>query len=184
MLPNKKSQKITLRTARARDIPLLTRFDHGYTTDYVWQMDIREEDRTTNINFRNIRLPRTMRVNFPRDPEESLKNWKRFPLLIVAEVDETIEGYVALNQSPLPGVAHLADCVVTKYHRRKGVGSTLMHGCLDWALQNGYERVTAEVQTKNAPAIDFLRKHGFAHSGYNERYYLNNDIALYFTLTL
>ncbi len=183
MLPNKKSQ-ITLRAARSKDVPLLMRFDHGYTTDYVWQMDIREEDRSANINFRSIRLPRTMRVNFPRDPEVTLKDWKRFAVLIVAEVENTIEGYIALDYSPLPGVLHLADCVVTKYHRRQGVGTALMHGCLDWASQNHALRVMAEVQTKNDPGINFLRKHGFVHSGYNERYYLNNDIALYFMLSL
>ena len=38
----------------------------------------------------------------------------------------------------------------------------------------------AVVQSKNFPAISFLQKHGFKFSGYNERYYRNQDIALYF----
>jgi hypothetical protein len=36
------------------------------------------------------------------------------------------------------------------------------------------------VQSKKYPAICFLEKNGFDFCGYNERFYRNQDIALYF----
>jgi ribosomal protein S18 acetylase RimI-like enzyme len=41
--------------------------------------------------------------------------------------------------------------------------------------------MTLEIQTKNHPAISFAQKHGFQFCGYNERYYPNGDIALFFS---
>jgi len=36
------------------------------------------------------------------------------------------------------------------------------------------------VQSKNYPAIQFLTRHGFRFCGYNEQFYRNRDIGLYF----
>jgi ribosomal protein S18 acetylase RimI-like enzyme len=41
-----------------------------------------------------------------------------------------------------------------------------------------------ETQTKNHPAICFYRKHGFVFCGFNDRYYTNQDIALFFAQNL
>jgi len=38
----------------------------------------------------------------------------------------------------------------------------------------------AILQSKNHPAISFFQRHGFKFCGYNERYYRNQDIGLYF----
>ncbi len=42
----------------------------------------------------------------------------------------------------------------------------------------------AAVQSKNYPAINFLQRNGFTFCGYNERYYRNQDIAVYFACGL
>jgi hypothetical protein len=51
-----------------------------------------------------------------------------------------------------------------------------------WARKEKLRRLLVAVQTKNYPAIQFFIKSGFAFCGYNDRYYPNRDIALFFTL--
>jgi hypothetical protein len=36
------------------------------------------------------------------------------------------------------------------------------------------------MQTKNYPAIQFARAQGFVFCGFNDHYYMNQDIALFF----
>jgi hypothetical protein len=60
---------IQVRQATSTDLPNLAALDHGYSTDYVWQMTAREEEASseTIITFRTARLPRSVRVSSPRD---------------------------------------------------------------------------------------------------------------------
>ena len=37
-----------------------------------------------------------------------------------------------------------------------------------------------EMQTKNFPAMQFARAQGFVFCGFNDHYYTNQDIALFF----
>jgi ribosomal protein S18 acetylase RimI-like enzyme len=57
----------------------------------------------------------------------------------------------------------------------------LLEAANQWALAHSLARVMLEVQTKNHPAIAFAQKNGFQFCGYNERYYPNGDIALFFS---
>ena len=56
-----------IRSAISSDIPWLMKLDHGYSTDHVWQMALRKEANEVAISFREVRLPRPMRVIYPRD---------------------------------------------------------------------------------------------------------------------
>jgi RimJ/RimL family protein N-acetyltransferase len=38
------------------------------------------------------------------------------------------------------------------------------------------------MQSKNHPAIAMARKLGFSYAGYSDRYYVDQDIALFFSL--
>ena len=40
------------------------------------------------------------------------------------------------------------------------------------------------MQSKNFPAICFAQKHGLNFCGYNDRYYHNQDLALFFGMVL
>ena len=55
---------IQVRPAIEEDLPRLAAFDHGYSTDNVWQMDLHDDSNTDQIEvtFRSVRLPRPMRV--------------------------------------------------------------------------------------------------------------------------
>ena len=58
--------EIDIRPAIATDIKILVAIDHNYSTDYVWQMEIQAEEEKIGVNFREIRLPRSVRVEYPR----------------------------------------------------------------------------------------------------------------------
>ena len=69
-------------------------------------------------------------------------------------------------------------------HRRQGVATGLLGVARRWCLEQGVARMVLEMQSKNFPCICLARKLGFVLSGYHDRYYPDQDIALFFTLNL
>lgn len=176
--------KIQVRPVTQADLPQLAEMDHGYSTDYVWQMDQREENGQTQVTFRTVRLPRPMRVAFPRDPARLLDDWNRHACFLVAEENAQLKGYVNLVLAPVPETGWITDYVVERRFRRTGVGSVLLAAAAQWAGANRLGRLILETQSKNYPAICFAQKHGLTFCGYNDRYYPNQDVALFFGMPL
>jgi ribosomal protein S18 acetylase RimI-like enzyme len=73
---------------------------------------------------------------------------------------------------------------VAASQRRKGIGSRLVLAAQAWARQHGHDRLVLEMQSKNQPAIKLAHKLAFDFAGYNDRYYENQDIALFFAKRL
>jgi ribosomal protein S18 acetylase RimI-like enzyme len=48
-------------------------------------------------------------------------------------------------------------------------------------MQKNNRRIILEMQPKNYPAIKLTQKLGFELCGYNDHYYANQDIALFFS---
>jgi ribosomal protein S18 acetylase RimI-like enzyme len=176
--------QVQVRPAASADLPPLTALDHGYSTDTVWQMDAREESGQTSITFRTVRLPRSMRVAFPRDSQQLLEAWNRRVCFLVAEEAGLLKGYLNLTLAAAPETGWVADFAVDRRFRRSGVGSVLLASATHWARQNRLRRLILETQSKNYPAICFAQKHGMAFCGYNDRYYPNQDVALFFGMVL
>lgn len=176
--------QIRVRTVTPADLPQLAEMDHGYSTDYVWQMDQREENGQTQVTFRTVRLPRPMRVAFPRDPARLLEDWQRYACFLVAEENAQLKGYVNLVLAPVSETGWITDYVVERRFRRAGVGTVLLAAAGHWARTNNLRRLILETQSKNYPAICFAQKHGLAFCGYNDRYYPNQDVALFFGMEL
>lgn len=176
--------QVQVRPAASADLRHLTALDHGYSTDYVWQMDAREENEQTSITFRTVRLPRSMRVAFPRDSQQLLEAWNRRVCFLVAEEAGLLKGYLNLTFAAAPETGWIADFAVDRRFRRSGVGSVLLASAAHWARQNNLGRLIVETQSKNYPAICFAQKHGMAFCGYNDRYYPNQDVALFFGMVL
>jgi ribosomal protein S18 acetylase RimI-like enzyme len=78
----------------------------------------------------------------------------------------------------------VADLVVAPEYRRGGIATQLLQAGQAWALQAGLRRLIVETQTRNYPAINLLQRSGFSFCGYNDRYYTNQDIAVFFALNL
>ena len=178
--------EIQVRQATADDLPQLAAFDHGYSTDYVWQMDLRDDPSVgqVQVTFRSVKLPRPMRVTFAREAAQLTSAWERRVCFLVAEQDGVLKGYLNLVLAPAAETAWIADCAVDRKYRRGGVASVLLAAGAQWSRANRLKRLVAEMQSKNYPAICFAQKHGLVFSGYNDRYYPNQDVALFFGMTL
>nr|HID12997.1 GNAT family N-acetyltransferase [Anaerolineae bacterium] len=169
-----------VRLARPRDLEACGALDHSYTTDRVWQMETREENGVLVITFRVARLPREIRVNYPRRGEDLLAGWWRRDGFLVAEEGGRVYGYVALTAQTEHGIAWVGDLVVDRPWRRRGIGTTLLRAAAQWGRDRDLVRLVIEVQTKNYPAIRFCRSRGLAFCGYNDHYWPSQDIALFF----
>ncbi|MBN2148661.1 MAG: GNAT family N-acetyltransferase [Anaerolineales bacterium] len=172
--------EIEIRPAVQQDIPVLVSLDHDYVSDHVWQMDISQDEKDMRINFRQIQLPRSVRVDYPRPPQELLADWQNRSALLVGLLDGQVIGYASLMLGCAPLTTWVTDLAVLRRLRRQGIASALLLAAQQWARQKSTLRLVLEMQPKNYPAICMAQKLGFDLCGYNDRYYINHDIALFF----
>ncbi|MBN1537808.1 MAG: GNAT family N-acetyltransferase [Anaerolineales bacterium] len=176
--------EIEIRPAISSDIPALMAVDHNYSSDYVWQMELQAEETQVQAIFRQVRLPRSVRVEYPRPVSPLADDWiNRSGLLVAVHEGETI-GYISLNLHLAPRTTWATDLAVIRRLRRQGIGSALVLAAREWGGQHDTRRLVLEMQPKNYPAIQMAHKLGFELCGYNDRYYANNDIALFFGKSL
>jgi GNAT superfamily N-acetyltransferase len=154
--------------------------DHSCQTDYVWQMDIQRNESQTTVFFREIRLPRSVVISYPRPVAALAENWTRRSGVLIALVGTTVVGYTRMNDAYIQHTALLTDLVVTPRYRRQGVATALIMAAQTWAVNRKNNRMIVEMITKNAPAIRLALKLGFEFSGYNDMYYDSKDIAVFF----
>lgn len=172
--------KIEIRPALAEDIPQLAAIEHNYKSNYVWQMDMTQEDGQIRVTFRDIRLPRPVTVDYPRDPHLLAEDWATRSGLLVAVLDGIPVGYVSMEEAISPKTAWITDLAVAEEVRRKGIASALVLAALEWGRQRKNRRVILEMQSKNYAGIRLAALLGFEFCGYNDHYYANQDIALFF----
>jgi GNAT superfamily N-acetyltransferase len=173
--------EINIRPANSTDIPKMISVDHNYATGHVWQMTLDLTDIQTQVSFREVRLPREVHVNYPRITRKLVDDWTKRDLLLLAEEDEIVRGYISVRLGLAPASAWVDDLAVDRIFRRNGIGSALVLAAQDWCGKKGIHRITLEMQPKNYPAIQFAYKLGFEFSGYNDQYYRDQEIAIFFS---
>ncbi len=173
--------EIEIRPVAAADFPIILNFDRSYETDYVWQMDRTLEDGQVAVKFRTIRLPRPVRVEFPYSPSQLAHEWGANPTILVAWLEGVQVGYVRVKEQLVPGTAWISDMAVFKGVRRKGIASGMVLSAQEWAMNRNLRRMMIEMQSKNFPGINMAHRLGFEFCGYQDHYYANRDIALFFT---
>jgi ribosomal protein S18 acetylase RimI-like enzyme len=173
--------EIQIRPAKSDDIPVLMSLEHNYASDYVWQMDIQRDEFQTSVVFRQAKLPRSVQVMYPRNPKSLADEWTKRDGILVASTAGEIVGYSCLMQNMAPRTTWITDLVVARRLRRQGIGTALILASQEWALQKKSRRTILEMQPKNYPAICMAQKIGFELCGYNDHYYANHDIALFFS---
>jgi ribosomal protein S18 acetylase RimI-like enzyme len=176
--------EIEIRPAVASDIPALMAIDHTYSSDYVWQMEIQAEEKSIAVNLREIRLPRSVRVEYPRPIHTLADDWTRRSGLLVATLESEAVGYVSLMLDIAPITTWVTDLAVVRRVRRQGIGSALVLAAQEWGEQHNTRRLVLEMQPKNHSAIKMASKLGFSFCGYNDRYFANHDIGLFFAKSL
>jgi len=180
MTSRKRSQFVVRQLRDEKELKPCLELDHSYVTDYVWQMDAREENEELFIRFRTVRLPRSMVVEYPRDQQTLLQSWQTRDCFLVAAADEIILGYINMRVDSTQSKGWIHDLVVGEPFRRRHIGRALLEQASRWAYLHHIQHLSIEMQTKNYPGIQFAQGQGFTFCGFNDHYYTNQDIALFF----
>jgi ribosomal protein S18 acetylase RimI-like enzyme len=175
--------EIQIRPTVASDLPRIMGMDHSVTSEYVWQLELRRDGSQILATFREVRLPRSIPLTYPNNPFALADEWTRKSIVLTALARNEPVGYLSLTDRP-SSVAWVSDLVVSPEWRRRGVASALLNAAQDWGLTQGHRRLFIEVQSKNQPAIRLAQKHGYEFCGYNDHYYLTQDVALFFARAL
>lgn len=171
---------IQLRPTVATDLSRLMAFDHTTQSETVWQLELRRDTGQIIASFREVRLPRSISVSYPHDQYSLADDWIRKSMMYTAYIGPDPVGYICLLERGTASVVWITDLVVHEERRRQGVASKLMTAAQDWVASRNHRRLILELQSKNIAAIRLAQKFGFDFCGYNDQYYLSQDVALYF----
>lgn len=188
------ASNLVIRDGLETDIATCLALDHTYETDTVWQMQIgREEYRDQwSINLRAERLPRTLETVYPADEARlrlALPSAHCFLVAVsrAAEPDRgnaPLFGYLTMTHDPAYQVGFVRDLVVSRPYREGQIGTRLLNVARRWAKERSVTRLMIQTQSKNYPAISFCQHSGFTFCGFNDRYFLNQDIAVFFSQSM
>ncbi|WP_435362128.1 GNAT family N-acetyltransferase [Haloarchaeobius sp. DFWS5] len=106
------------------------------------------------------RLARTV----DRDDVLVRHNERENRVFFVATVDDEAVGWLHVEAVHAPMMDHTAELTVgiLEAYRDNGLGSTLMDRGLDWAREQGYQKVYQNLPATNERAIEFLEDEGWA----------------------
>lgn len=88
-------------------------------------------------------------------------------LVLVALDGECLLGYCLCYVQPRPpvfteqAIGILSDLAVKEDSRGEGAGGAMVEESMVWLRSEGINRVELRTSSKNVPAIEFYRKHGF-----------------------
>lgn len=169
--------------AELGDLNACLAIDDSFETEYVWQME--EKNRTGHISvaFQLTHLPRPMKVMNVISDDDLFQDLQNGAGLYVA-YENGVRGFVDVRAAEPDHVAYIANLAVQPMYRRTGIGTRLVRAALDWASQQRLRLALLNTSTKNYPAICFFQKLGFKFCGFNDQYYANRDIALFFSSKL
>ena len=176
--------EIQIRPTVATDLSRLMGMDHSITSEAVWQLEFRRDNGQVSTTFREVRLPRAIQVAYPHNHFSLADDWIKRSMMYTAVVGAEPVGYVSLLERGSASTVWIMDLVVEVSKRRHGVASALLVAGQAWAESRAHRRLIFEVQSKNVPGIRLAQKSGFEFCGYNDHYYLNKDVALYFAKIL
>jgi ribosomal protein S18 acetylase RimI-like enzyme len=180
------SFNFVIRDAIEADIEACLILDHSYETDYVWQMTISPQAESWQIIFKKERLPRSNEILYPIDETRlRLALPPEMCYLVAAGKDEPIMlGYLTMRPQVVHQIALIQDIIVSRQFRKHGVGSRLLAVARRWAQEHGAQQLLVETRTRNYPAIEFLQSQGLSFCGFNDQYFRNQDIAVFFGQSL
>jgi len=173
--------EIEIRPATQTDLDEMLSINHGYTSTHVMQMDLTQDVSTIGVTFRNVRLPRAVRVNYPRSGENLIHSWSQTNSTFVGCIGKEIVAYIGLEELEATGVVKVRDIVVRESKRRLGIASGMLLASEDWAARRRDRMILLEIQARNNPGISLARKLGYQFTGYQDHYFPNADMALFFS---
>lgn len=171
-----------VRFATINDLEACLHLDATFETRRVWQLDLREAREQVSVLLRTTPVPRELRVDYLSPNDALLMHWQRGYCIMVAEhePDSGVVGYLDVGPEPDLQTGWLWHLVVERNQRRRGIGSLLLRAALQWSSDHQLRRLMVPLQTQNDPGVRFLQRHGFTFCGFNDRYYHNGSVALFF----
>lgn len=176
--------ELQIRKGVRPDVEVIKKFDHSNKTIRVWQMHVNENANELATRFIETHLPREMRITYPRSPDMLASYWGTFSTVLIACIDQAPVGYLTIDAVFSPDVAWIKDLVINDIWRRKGYASRLLDAAIDWSKERGIQRIQLEMSSKNYPAISLAKAMSFDFAGFNDNYFRNRDIALFFSRDL
>jgi ribosomal protein S18 acetylase RimI-like enzyme len=173
--------EIEIRPAAFDDVESLSLFEHGYYSDFVWQMGLDLSSDTTKTNFRRTKLPRRVFVPYPRKKAQIFKEIEHTDAFLVAVLANRPVGYIKFLVEHDSMNARVTDLVVSASSRRQGIASGLLYAAMDVISHRNYFALILEIQSKNDPAITMAGKLAFKFCGFRDHYFPNNELALFFS---
>jgi RimJ/RimL family protein N-acetyltransferase len=115
----------------------------------------------------------------PSDERRYLKAIRRHPdaAVFVAEDNGDVVGRLSLSRDAHPASGHVADLglMVSRGHRRQGIGLALMHAAEEWARRAGVRKLELHVFHHNVAAIGLYEKLGYEREGLRRGHYRRGD---------
>lgn len=173
--------EITIRTVTPEDIDTLSALEHGYYSEYVWQMSLDLDPREFRTEFRRVRLPRRVMVPYPRHRDMIFQGLDRPLAFLVAELAGQPVAYARVEEKCESFTARVSDLVVSAPMRRQGIASGLLVSVMNFISKRNYHYLILEMQSKNDPAVAMAAKLGFNYSGFMDHYFPNQELALFFS---
>ncbi len=175
---------ISVRQAVNSDAKRISALDTSNSTDYVWQMDLREAESQIKVVFQRTRLPRSVELDFESTSDDLKTNLMKHTLVLVAESIGGLRGFLVIDKGTAQDAAIITDFAVERTMRRRGIATAMLATAREWTTRIGLNRLIIVTQSRNYPAICFCRRNGYTYCGYNDSYYTNQDIALFFGMKL
>lgn len=174
-----------IRDGMASDIEECLKLDHTYETEYVWQMTLRQEIYGWQAAFRIERLPREILAVYPANASRLTRAVPETGLLVaIGKDDPILTGYLTMRFDPIYSIALVQDIVIDRDFRRCGIGTRLLNIARRRAAEYQAQRLLVEIQTKNYPGIQFCQASGLTFCGFNDQYFPQHDIAVFFGQSL
>ncbi len=169
-----------IRSPRSDDWERCLELDASYETEIAWQMEEGRRNNTWSVRFRKVRLPRTQRLQPVVAPQERLRAWERCDGFWVAAEHRDVYGYIGIRLEPQNRQARIIDLVVTAPSRQRGIGSQLLDKATSWLARKNVEQLILECQLKAQPSIAFAQARGFSMCGFQDSYWPDQEVALFF----
>jgi ribosomal protein S18 acetylase RimI-like enzyme len=173
--------EIEIRPVVVADVESLSAFEHGYYSEYVWQMGFDINPDLTRTDFRRTRLPRQVFVPYPKARSEIFEDIPQAEAFLVAVHHGQQVGYIKVQAEKSSKIARVSDLVISADMRRQGIGSGLLFAAMDLVAHRNFYALIMEMQLKNEPAINMAAKLGFKFCGFRDHYFSNNELALFFS---
>jgi len=171
---------VNIRIATQKDFDSIAVINPSVEISKTWQMDQGFENGTMTTMFREITLPRPIRLAYPFSEKSIRKNLEENGLNLVAEDKKHLFGFISLIQSDGIPAARVTDLIVDENYRRRGIGTSLLISAVDWLITRNVNGITLEMMLKNYPGINMSKKLGFEFCGFNEIYFQNGQTAIFF----